>query len=127
MSPSNQALSLFHSTLFVFQSGVQSVVAHPSLYKIHATMSQTQTATVELQDLNTYPQTCDNASTQQVAGSGSFETHTASEEASLPRVDGGKDAWSFLAACWVVEAITFGTILSFSVGIQLIFNNLTNL
>ncbi|TQV90052.1 major facilitator superfamily transporter protein [Cordyceps javanica] len=29
-------------------------------------------------------------------------------EFSLPPVDSGKDAWLFLAACWVVEAVTFG-------------------
>lgn len=124
MSPSNQALSFFHFTPFVFQSGVQSADAHSSLYKIHATMSQTQIATVELQDLDTYPHTSvfhDKTSTQKVAGNGSSQTQTSSEEASLPRVDGGKDAWSFLAACWVVEAITFGEILPFSAGIQLVF------
>lgn len=26
----------------------------------------------------------------------------------LPPVDTGKQAWQFLAACWVVEAVTFG-------------------
>lgn len=30
------------------------------------------------------------------------------QEFSLPPVDTGKDAWLFLAACWVVEAVTFG-------------------
>lgn len=32
----------------------------------------------------------------------------ARQEFSLPPVDTGKDAWLFLAACWVVEAVTFG-------------------
>jgi hypothetical protein len=27
---------------------------------------------------------------------------------SLPSVDGGKEAWLFLTACWTVEALTFG-------------------
>lgn len=87
-------------------------------------MSRTQTATVELQDLDTYPHTSvlhDEASTQQVAGNGSSMTQNSSAEASLPRVDGGKDAWLFLAACWVVEAITFGEILPFPTGVQLVF------
>lgn len=30
------------------------------------------------------------------------------EFASLPPVDTGKQAWLFLAACWGVEAVTFG-------------------
>lgn len=29
-------------------------------------------------------------------------------ELNLPPVDRGKQAWLFLAACWVVEALTFG-------------------
>ncbi|OAA61591.1 Major facilitator superfamily domain, general substrate transporter [Akanthomyces lecanii RCEF 1005] len=36
-------------------------------------------------------------------------------EFSLPPVDSGKDAWLFLAACWVVEAVTFGFGMSFGV------------
>lgn len=122
MSPSKQALSFFYHSLFFFQSGVQSVDTYPSLPKIHATMSQARAATIELQDLDTYPHTSvlnDKASTQQLTDVGGFETQTSCEGASLPRVDGGKDAWSFLAACWVVEAITFGEILPFSAGVQL--------
>lgn len=34
-------------------------------------------------------------------------------EFSLPPVDGGRKAWLFLAACWVVEAVTFGESLWF--------------
>jgi len=30
------------------------------------------------------------------------------DESSLPPVDRGKDAWLFLAACWVVELLIFG-------------------
>lgn len=93
-----------------------------ALHKIHATMSQTRAATVELQGLNTYPHTSvlhDEASTQQLTGNGISERQTLGEEASLPRVDGGKDAWSFLAACWFVEAMTFGEISPFSAGAQL--------
>lgn len=32
------------------------------------------------------------------------------QEFSLPPVDGGKDAWLFLAACWAIEALVWGTI-----------------
>lgn len=36
-------------------------------------------------------------------------------ESQLPPVDGGKDAWLFLAACFVIEALVWGKeILSFS-------------
>ncbi|KAF2723672.1 MFS general substrate transporter [Polychaeton citri CBS 116435] len=34
---------------------------------------------------------------------------------SLPPVDGGKKAWLFLAACWVVEAMVFGFGFSFGI------------
>lgn len=30
------------------------------------------------------------------------------EMASLPPVDGGKDAWLFLAACFMIEALVWG-------------------
>ena len=35
--------------------------------------------------------------------------NAANEFPSLPPVDSGKQAWLFLAACWGVEAVTFGT------------------
>lgn len=34
------------------------------------------------------------------------------DESTLPPVDGGKDAWLFLAACFVVEALVWGTSLA---------------
>ena len=37
------------------------------------------------------------------------ETSTISPDSALPTVDGGKDAWLFLAACFVVEALVWGT------------------
>ncbi|KAK9420504.1 putative Monocarboxylate transporter 2 [Seiridium unicorne] len=45
----------------------------------------------------------------------SSEPQTSGVEFSLPPVDGGKQAWLFLAACWVVEAFTFGFGFSFGV------------
>ncbi|KAG6018654.1 hypothetical protein E4U41_003683 [Claviceps citrina] len=39
----------------------------------------------------------------------------AGHESSLPPVDGGKDAWCFLAACFLVEALTWGFPNSFGV------------
>lgn len=30
------------------------------------------------------------------------------EQASLPRADGGKDAWLFLAGCFMIEALVWG-------------------
>jgi hypothetical protein len=36
------------------------------------------------------------------------EPQTSNTEFSLPPVDTGKQAWLFLAACWGVEAVTFG-------------------
>lgn len=35
--------------------------------------------------------------------------HPSRQEFSLPPVDGGKDAWLFLAACFAVEALVWGT------------------
>ncbi|KAM0218320.1 hypothetical protein ACHAPA_002402 [Fusarium lateritium] len=43
------------------------------------------------------------------------ESRTTDAEFSLPPVDGGRKAWLFLAACWVVEAVTFGFGFSFGV------------
>lgn len=36
------------------------------------------------------------------------ESQAPNTEFSLPPVDTGKQAWLFLAACWGVEAVTFG-------------------
>jgi hypothetical protein len=38
-------------------------------------------------------------------GTQEFQGHP---EFSLPQADGGKDAWLFLAACFVVEALVWG-------------------
>ena len=35
------------------------------------------------------------------------------QEFSLPRVDGGKDAWLFLAGCFCIEALVWGRLLAF--------------
>jgi hypothetical protein len=32
----------------------------------------------------------------------------ASQRPQLPPVDGGKDAWLFLAACFIIEALVWG-------------------
>lgn len=36
------------------------------------------------------------------------EMSTGVHESSLPPVDSGKDAWFFLAACFALEALTWG-------------------
>ena len=36
------------------------------------------------------------------------EPRVENAESCLPPVDRGKDAWLFLAACYVIEAVTFG-------------------
>ena len=38
----------------------------------------------------------------------SLESRATDAEFSLPPVDGGRKAYLFLVACWVVEAVTFG-------------------
>lgn len=35
------------------------------------------------------------------------------ENASLPKADGGKDAWLFLAGCFCIEALTWGKCIHF--------------
>lgn len=72
-----------------------------------------RTATLELQNPSVFhqpssKQTTDDHQREQDAGS---QLQISSEEPSLPPVDRGKDAWLFLAACWVVEAVTFGDLL----------------
>ncbi|PCD34633.1 hypothetical protein AU210_007232 [Fusarium oxysporum f. sp. radicis-cucumerinum] len=44
-----------------------------------------------------------------------FEARTTNAEFCLPPADGGRKAWLFLAACWVVEAVTYGFGFSFGV------------
>ncbi|KAK2676356.1 RTA-like protein [Fusarium oxysporum f. sp. vasinfectum] len=44
-----------------------------------------------------------------------FESRASDAQFSLPPVDGGRKAYLFLAACWVVEAVTFGFGFSFGV------------
>lgn len=39
-----------------------------------------------------------------------FESRASDAQFSLPPVDGGRKAYLFLAACWVVEAVTFGNL-----------------
>ncbi|KAL7626422.1 hypothetical protein AAE478_003194 [Parahypoxylon ruwenzoriense] len=42
-------------------------------------------------------------------------SQSSRQEFSLPPVDGGKSAWLFLAACWLVEALVWGFAFSFGV------------
>jgi hypothetical protein len=44
---------------------------------------------------------------------GQLEARRDRQEFSLPVADGGKDAWLFLAACFVVEATVWGNPISF--------------
>lgn len=37
------------------------------------------------------------------------------EQVSLPRADGGREAWLFLAGCFCIEALTFGECVFFFV------------
>lgn len=46
---------------------------------------------------------------------GSAETQTERHEFSLPPVDHGKDAWFFLAACFMSEALVWGFPFAFGV------------
>jgi hypothetical protein len=66
------------------------------------------TTTVELQPLEF--DVVQSTDRQQHILDNSSEPQTSNNEfSSLPPVDTGKEAWLFLAACWGVEAVTFGT------------------
>lgn len=45
-----------------------------------------------------------------------LEEHNSSNgyEFSLPQADGGKDAWLFLTACFIVEALVWGKLKAFN-------------
>ncbi|KAI8949627.1 major facilitator superfamily domain-containing protein [Xylaria longipes] len=48
-------------------------------------------------------------------GSPDDQNASRNTEFSLPPVDGGREAWLFLAACFVVDALIFGYVFSFGV------------
>jgi hypothetical protein len=61
------------------------------------------TSAIELQRFNDSPRA--------TSSEGRAEDGTAGmghEMPSLPPVDGGKDAWLFLAACFMIEALVWG-------------------
>lgn len=39
----------------------------------------------------------------------SIQDHDHEQDQQLPPMDGGKDAWLFLAACFMIEALIWGT------------------
>jgi hypothetical protein len=49
-----------------------------------------------------------NVVRQQTAANDDPSPQPLDTDVSLPPIDGGKQAWFFLAACWVVEAFVFG-------------------
>jgi hypothetical protein len=61
---------------------------------------------VELRHLD--GRTSNGNNQQQNSTVGAEDSRNPSTEFTLPPVDGGKDAWLVLAACWGVEAVTFG-------------------
>jgi hypothetical protein len=40
----------------------------------------------------------------------SIKQHDHEQDQQLPPMDGGKDAWLFLAACFMIEALIWGTL-----------------
>lgn len=112
-------------TISVSRLDNSNLQAKPRPYnrESHVGAVMSQTATIELQARGTYQ----HATSSGLRATGSTlsiqrsidthqlddqqdhsETQTSSEETSLPPVDRGKAAWLFLAACWLVEAMTFG-------------------
>ncbi|KAL9624616.1 MAG: hypothetical protein Q9160_001281 [Pyrenula sp. 1 TL-2023] len=70
---------------------------------------------VELRDLNEAVSNHDAQRQRQDTLNESLEPQAPGAESSLPPADSGKEAWLFLAACWGVEAVTFGFGFSFGV------------
>lgn len=65
------------------------------------------TTSVELQRMES--NAIENTDRQKQILNDTSEPQTSNNEfSSLPPVDTGKEAWLFLAACWGVEAVTFG-------------------
>lgn len=75
-------------------------------------MSQSQTATISLEALTgetTTPQPSTRDTTGPDEPADAFEPGQGPHhEFYLPPVDTGKDAWLFLAACFVIEALVWG-------------------
>lgn len=63
------------------------------------------TTAIELQ--HPYP-TDDDDTPRGTSPERRIEDGDAHEMPSLPPVDGGKDAWLFLAACFMIEALVWG-------------------
>ncbi|OTA89201.1 hypothetical protein M434DRAFT_398716 [Hypoxylon sp. CO27-5] len=73
---------------------------------------------IELEDVLTHPTLRAGAPTTSAEDSNQYENTQPEEgrqEFSLPPVDGGKDAWLFLAACFSVEALVWGFPFAFGV------------
>ncbi|KAL1872127.1 hypothetical protein Daus18300_004497 [Diaporthe australafricana] len=75
-----------------------------------------QTATISLETLTREPQQRSGVTTPRDEPGDAFESGQAPHhEFSLPPVDTGKDAWLFLAACFVIEALVWGFPFSFGI------------
>jgi len=70
---------------------------------------------VELRPIEAGQQHGEGRSTPQAHDEGLVETQPEGHEFSLPPVDHGKDAYLFLAACFIVEALVWGFPFSFGV------------
>lgn len=82
---------------------IETVENHHIYIIFHLTMAQ---GSIELNDLDAG--CLNNTAQQRVMQPRNAEAQAPNAEFSLPPVDTGKEAWLFLAACWVVEAVTFG-------------------
>jgi hypothetical protein len=56
---------------------------------------------------------------------GQSENTAGNPEFSLPKADGGKDAWLFLAACFTVEALVWGESSLSKAGINLTLHRIS--
>jgi hypothetical protein len=109
-TPTSYAPSLFSGVYTLLRFLWSCLPLAPNIvrksYYLSHLMAQ---SSVELRHLNAG--TSNHNAEQQHTLRTSSEPQIPSVEFSLPPVDGGKEAWLFLAACWVVEAFTFGGVL----------------
>ena len=62
----------------------------------------------QLEDLNIGQSSRDPQPTNNTREMLASNESTPRQEFSLPPVDGGKDAWLFLAGCFMIEALVWG-------------------
>jgi hypothetical protein len=102
--------------------GTYTLILSPSFLFPHIPHFVAMASSFSSEDLNEFSKTCsqdfqtseqDRAAAKQQANEQDSENGAVSKEkgGTIPRADGGRDAWLFLAACFVFEALIWGAFL----------------